>query len=179
MEKKIIIRVLLAVSISLLSGCSFNPFISNNHTTGSAVGAAIGAGIAGGGVAALGGSKPLIGLAALGGGAIGYYATTLRFDSGPILDAGGKVYTVGDYLGIYIPSDKLFEPNTADFLPQAGSILDSAARVLKRYPNNNIIISGSTSGFGRPRWELKLSEARAQRVSAYLWDAGLLLSRKF
>ncbi|WP_172622680.1 OmpA family protein [Aquicella siphonis] len=163
----------LILSLPLLASCSYNPFIPDNHTTGSPVGAAIGAGIGAGGVAALGGTKPYIGLAGLAGGAIGYYVTTLRYDSGGIMQAGGKVYKIGDFVGIYIPTDRLFEPNTAEFLPQSKPILDSVATVLMRTPKNNIIISGNTSGFYRSRWEQKLSEKRAQKISAYLWNSGI------
>lgn len=165
--------LLLIFSLFYLVSCSFNPFTTNNHTTGNPAGAVIG-GVAGaGGVALLGGSKPLIALTGIGGGMLGYYVTTLRYDSGGIIHAGGQVYQVGDFVGIYIPSDCLFEPNTADFLPQAGPILDSTAVVLQRFPNNNILISGNTSGFANRHWEVALSEKRAQRVAAYLWNAGI------
>jgi hypothetical protein len=161
------------VSLLFLSGCAYSPFSSTNHLTGSPLGVAIGAGIGGGSVAALGGTKPLIGFAAITGGVIGYYVTTLRYDSGGIMQVGGQVYKIGDFVGIYIPSDKLFEPNTADFLPQAIPILDSTVAVLNRYPGNNIIISGNTSGFSRSTWEQRISEERAKKVSAYLWRAGI------
>ncbi len=166
------IVLLFAAAISLIS-CSYNPLSGNNHTTGSAVGTISGAAIGGGSVAAFGASKPLIGVAALAGGAIGYYVTTLRFDAGGVYHSGGQVYKVGDYVGIYIPTDQLFEPNSTDFLPQAENILDSAVDVLARYPSNNIMISGNTSGFGRTRYEQKLSERRAEKVAAYMWSAGI------
>jgi len=169
-RKATLITVLVC---SLLVSCSYNPFITNNHETGSPGGAIIGAGIGGGGVALLDGTKPYIGLGAIIGGAVGYYVTTLRYDSGGVIQGGGKVYKLGDLIGIYIPSDNLFEPNTAEFLPLAGPILDSAAAILRRYPNNNILISGNTSGFYCSRWEQKLSERRAQKVSAYLWNADI------
>lgn len=170
-EKKIIAT--LVFSLFYLSGCSFNPFTTNNHTTGNPAGAVVGGVVGAGGIALLGGSKPLIALTGIGGGMLGYYVTTLRYASGGIYRAGGQVYQVGDFVGINIPSDNLFEPNTADFLPQAGPILDSAAVVLQRFPDNNILISGNTSGFSGRHWELKLSEKRAQKVSAYLWNAGI------
>ena len=166
-------EVILILFLWLLSGCSYNPFLSNNRTTGSAIGTGVGAAAGAGTIAALGGSRAGIALGAIGGGVIGYYVTTLRFDSGGVMLYGGQVYQVGDRVGIYIPSDQLFEPNTAEFLPQAESILDSAASVLKRYPDNNILISGNTSGFGRNKWERRLSEERAKRVSAYMWNAGI------
>lgn len=169
---KVICRLCVMVAL-LLCGCTYNPFLADNHTTGSPVSTAVGAGIGAGSVALLGGSRSYIGAAGLIGGAIGYYVSTLRYDSGGVIQAGGKVYKVGDFVGIYIPSDKLFEPNSDSFIPDAKPILDSAAAVLKRYPANNILVSGNTSGFYRAPWEQKLSEKRAQRVAAYFWNAGI------
>jgi len=159
--------VTLLASVLFLSACN------TNHPTGSATGALIGAGAGTGIMAALSSSKPLMVLGGLGGGAIGYYVTTLRYDSGGVVQSGGQVYTIGQRVGIYLPSDQLFEPNSAEFLPEASPILDSAAAVLQRYPNNNILISGNTSGIGRPGWEKQLAMKRAQKVSAYLWNAGI------
>ncbi|OGT61632.1 MAG: hypothetical protein A3F14_02310 [Gammaproteobacteria bacterium RIFCSPHIGHO2_12_FULL_43_28] len=157
----------------LLMSCSYNPFISNNHTTGSPVGAGVGALTGAGAVAALGGPKPLMAFAGIGGGALGYYVTTLRYDSSGVIDAGGQVYKNGQYVGIYIPTDSLFEVNTAEFTENAEPILDSVVAVLNRYPNNNILISGNTSGFNRPQREQVLSQKRAREVAAYLWKAGI------
>lgn len=163
----------LTLILSLLCSCSYNPFLAENHETGSPAGAAVGAGVGAGGVALLGGSRAYIWSAGLIGGAVGYYMTTLRYDSGGVMQAGGKVYKVGDFVGIYIPTDNLFEPNSSEFSPYAEPILQSTALVLKRYPRNNILISGNTSGFARARWEQKISERRAQKVAAYLWNAGI------
>lgn len=168
-----IIGILILICTLCLAACSFNPFRLNNRTTGSPTAALVGTAAGAGSVALLTSSKPLILLGGLTGGMFGYYVTTLRYDAGGIIEACGQVYKVGDYVGIVIPSDNLFEPNSADFLPQAKPILDSAANVLQRYPQNNIMISGNTSGFSRTRWERKLSEKRAQKVSAYLWNSGV------
>jgi flagellar motor protein MotB len=164
--------ILLFISL-IITACSFNPFIENNRLTGSPVSTAIGAGAGAGTMALIGGSKPLIALGGIGGGIIGYYVSTLRFAAGGIIQAGGQVYQIGDYVGIYIPTDQLFGVNTDEWRPQAFTILDSAVNVLKRYPNNNIIISGNTSGFNQTRYERHLSEQRAKQVAAYLWNAGI------
>lgn len=163
----------ISALIFFLTACSYNPFISNNHTTGNPAAGAVGAIAAGGIMAHFGASKPIIAISAITGGMFGYYVSTLRHDAGAIIYAGGKVYKIGDYVGIYLPSDSLFEPNTAELLPQARVILKSVEEVLERYPTNNIIISGNTSGFYHTRWEQRLSEKRAQVVSAYLWDNGI------
>jgi outer membrane protein OmpA-like peptidoglycan-associated protein len=165
--------ILLTLLVSLVASCSFNPFIPNSQETGNPVGAAVGAGVGAGSVAALGGSKTLMGIAGLAGGAIGYYVTTLRYDAGGIIQSGGTVYHVGELVGIYLPSDQLFDANTDEFLPQAQPILNSVVDVLNRYPSNHLLVSGNTSGFYRSRWERFISERRAQKVSAFLWNAGI------
>ena len=156
-----------------LASCSFNPFTTDNEMTGSPGPAVAGAAIGAGSVALLGGSKYAIGLGGLGGAALGYYVSTLTFDAGGVTQVGGQVYTLGDYVTIEIPTDNLFEENTADLLPDAGPALQSTVAVLKRYPNNNILVSGNTSGFGTRRWERTLSERRAREVASYLWAHGI------
>jgi outer membrane protein OmpA-like peptidoglycan-associated protein len=159
--------------LSLLAGCSVNPFSPNNEFTGTATGTLIGAGVGGGTAALVGASKVEIGAAAIVGGALGYYATSLPFISGGITHVGGKVYTLGEYATIEIPTDSLFDTNTSDFLPEAPAILDSAIAVLNRYPHDNIMISGNTNGFYTARFERKMSEDRARQVAAYLWAHGI------
>ena len=163
----------LLFSSALLSACSFNPFSLDNTTTGSAAGVLVG-GAAGAGVAMLAhATRPFIALAGIGGAGVGYYSTTLRSDASGIYQAGGQAYQVGDTLGIYIPTDYLFESNTAYFMPNYDSVLSSVVAVLNRKPNNNIIISGNSGGFYRSRGERQLSERRAEKVAAYLWNAGI------
>jgi hypothetical protein len=40
-----------------------------------------------------------------------------------------------------------------------------------RYPRSNVLVSGNTSGFYRVRWEQTISERRAEKVAAFLWNA--------
>lgn len=168
MPKAKLVTIFLSISL-LLSGCSYNPFIAN-HDTGTPGGFLAGAAAGMGGIALLGSTKILLTLAGLGGGAAGYYATTLRYQAGGIYQAGGSVYSIGNVANIYIPTDQIFEPNTADFLPQAGPVLASLVTVLKRFPQDKILISGNTSGFARQGYEVALSKWRARRIAAYLWE---------
>jgi outer membrane protein OmpA-like peptidoglycan-associated protein len=165
--------LLTALSLWFLTGCSFNPFTTDNEMTGSPIGAVAGGGIGAGGAALLGAPKYVIGLAGLGGASLGYYVTTVNFASGGIVKAGGQVYSVGDYVTIEIPSDAIFDENSADILPEARPALDSAVSVLQHYPNNNIAVSGNTSGYGPRRYELRRSEERARAIAAYLWAHGV------
>lgn len=163
----------LTFALLSLCGCSFNPFSSNNEMTGKPMPAFAGAGIGAGTAALLGGSKYTVALAGLGGAALGYYLSTLNYASGGINQVNGQVYTQGDYLTIEFPTDKIFEDNSAELLPAAGPALQSVVDVLSRYPNSNIMVSASTSGFGTRRYELQLSERRARVVTTYLWAHGI------
>jgi chemotaxis protein MotB len=158
-----------------LTACSYNPFSSRSnaevadHATGTAVGAVAGTStglllkLPGAATAALG----------IGGGAIGYYATTERFAAGGIIQSGGQVYSIGDYTTIEIPTDSLFESNSSDFVPDYEPILLSAVSVLNRAPANHILVSGNTSGFGSSKYQHRISEARARAVANFLWANGV------
>lgn len=168
-------RATIAFFIILLSigGCANRGSETDSQTARSAAGAALGAAAAVAGTAALGAPRPLVIGAGIGGAALGYYLTSTNFDAGPINRAGGQIYVQGEYVGVSIPSYVLFETNSADFTPDAEALLDSAVAVLKRYPNNNILVSGNTSGFGSHRYDQNLSTARARQVASYLWAHGI------
>lgn len=174
---KLEVRIARTLAIALgsiaMTACSFNPFVTNNHTTGDPTAVAVGVGAGAGAAYVLGGSKATMLFAGLAGGAVGYYASSLRNDASGIIQADGNVYILGEYIGIYLPTDKVFEVNTADLLPGAEGTLDSVVAVLQRKPDNNIMISGNTSGFSRSTRELRLSERRAKVVAAYLWTSGI------
>ncbi|MDR3490608.1 MAG: OmpA family protein [Gammaproteobacteria bacterium] len=154
-----------------LAGCT--PISHTNPPTGSFVGAAVG-GAAGFGVGKLLHlSNTASGALAVGGAGLTYYLTTLRFSSAEIVQAGGQVLTLGQYVTINLPTDNLFETNSADFLPGTEPVLNSVVSVLNRYPDHNVIVSGNMSGFESERFEQRLSEARARQVAAYLWSQGV------
>ncbi|OAI49175.1 hypothetical protein AYO45_00305, partial [Gammaproteobacteria bacterium SCGC AG-212-F23] len=167
-------RLILLFALLLgLTACTVNPFTTENRFTGSATGAAVGATIGGGGAALLHATKPVIAISGLTGAGIGYYVTTLRFASGGLIQGGGQVFTLGDYVTIDIPSDYIFDTNSDELLPQAEPILDSVVKILCRYCYDNIIVSGNTSGFSTERWEQKLSQDRARQIASYLWAHGV------
>jgi type IV secretory pathway protease TraF len=171
------IKTFIFCTLLTIAGCA--PISDTDPPTGSFFGTALGA-VAGAGVfAAFGAPKPAIAVAGIAGAGVGYYLSTLRFSSAGIVAVGGKVYTVGDYVIIDLPTDSLFEANTADFLPETSPILDSLVSVLSRYSGNNIFISGNTSGFWTERFERKMSQCRASQIAAYLWAHGITNVREF
>lgn len=159
--------------LCLMSGCTYNPLSTQNRLTGNAAGPIIGAAAGAGGLALIGAPRYLIALGGLGGGALGYYVTTLRYDAGGVVAVGGQVYQIGDYAGIDIPTDYLFDDNTARLLPGGSSVLDSVTAILRRYGNRSILVAGHTSGFDRQVREKSLSQQRAKVVVDYLREEGI------
>jgi outer membrane protein OmpA-like peptidoglycan-associated protein len=167
------IKKAVAVALILnLTGCA-GMSSDTNPPSGNFVGTAIGAGAAAGTFAVLGAKPPLIGVAAIAGAGLGYYMTTLRFASGGVVAAGGHAYTMGDTVVIEVPTDRLFDANTSEFLPGTDPILASIASILGRYSDHDIFISGNTSGSWTHRFEQRMSECRANAVASSLWAQGI------
>ncbi len=163
----------LIALLTCLTACSINPFAHDRQMTGSATGTLVGAGVGAATSAAIFDNTSAALLGGLAGGAIGYYVTSLNFDAGGVTHTGGRVFTQGDYVIINIPSDRLFDDNSADLLPSAIPVLKSALRVINRYPNDNIVIAGHASGFGTDRANRTLSKQRAHAVYTFFWNAGI------
>lgn len=165
-------KALVIASILTITGCS-GLSEDTNPPTGNIIGPVIGGAAGISAAALLGAPKPIIGIAGVAGAGLGYYFTTLRFASSGIIAIGGHVYTLGDLVIIDVPTDRLFDTNTADFLPGTDPILSSIASILARYPSHNVFISGNTSGSWTRRFEHTMSECRASQVASYLWAHGI------
>ena len=82
----------------------------------------------------------------------------------------GSIFTVGDYATVEIPTDKLFDTNTSDLYLKRTLFLP-AIEVLKRYPDNNIAISGNTSGLDQSA--MKNNFPKHARQVTLLWANGI------
>jgi outer membrane protein OmpA-like peptidoglycan-associated protein len=61
-----------------------------------------------------------------------------------------------------------FEPNSAAMVPGAYTSLEKAGRIIKDFPDVNVVIEGHAASTGRPDFEMSLSRDRANTVSDYL-----------
>lgn len=155
----------------LLTGCTRH--LSGDQSHEAATGAAIGA-VALGGAAALAHASPAGVVAAGAGGAVaGYLIASRSLPSHHILSLGGSVLQTGDCVTVLLPSDSLFEINTARFQENVTPVLASTVRILNDYPQNDVVISGNSSGFGTDSREIRLTARRASRVAHWLQQNGL------
>jgi OOP family OmpA-OmpF porin len=66
-----------------------------------------------------------------------------------------------------------FEFNKTRLMPDAETILNWAAAILKKYPDMKVEVAGHTDSVGSVKYNQKLSEGRAQAVKDYLVNAGI------
>lgn len=177
MKKIVSVLVLTA----LVSGCTtVNPYTGQTQTAKSTWGTAIGA-TAG---ALLGSTKSseaalLGGLAgAAVGGGVGYYldvqAAELRSE---LVSTGVQVIESDDSIRLVMPGNITFKTDSADINSSFYPVLNSVARVLKKYDNSTVLVSGHTDSAGSADYNLNLSRNRAQSVASYLQGQGIKASR--
>lgn len=69
--------------------------------------------------------------------------------------------------------DVLFEFNKADLLPTAQPRLDKLADFLRQFPEKRLLIEGYTDAIGSERYNLELSQRRAEAVKTALVRRGI------
>ena len=171
----------LLMVVGLVAGCTtVNPYTGQTQTAKSTWGTAIGAT-----TGALIGSRnssegALVGAlagAAVGGG-VGYYldvqAAELRQE---LASTGVQVIESDDNIRLIMPGNITFRTDSADINSSFYPVLNSVAKVLKKYSNSTVMVSGHTDSTGSADYNLALSKSRAQSVAAYLQGQGVKASR--
>jgi outer membrane protein OmpA-like peptidoglycan-associated protein len=67
-----------------------------------------------------------------------------------------------------LPSDVLFDFDSAQLKPEADNLLSQAVGMITKYPEADIHIDGYTDSFGKPDYNSTLSQQRAAAVQAWL-----------
>jgi len=109
-------------------------------------------------------------------------ARTGEYNLPPLLPPPPIVLT--EYQGRpYAPAEKIvlrgvhFDFNKSDIRPQDAAVLDEVADSLKSHPNMSVAANGYCDSIGGVRYNLLLSERRADAVVKYLADHGIADSR--
>ncbi|MFT5812555.1 MAG: outer membrane protein OmpA-like peptidoglycan-associated protein [Psychroserpens sp.] len=173
-----------------LNACStFDPYTGEQKVTNTAKGAGIGAGVAV--VAAYLANKneddiskrnrrilkAATGGAAIGGG-IGYYMDTQEAKLRKQLRGSGvSVEREGNNINLIMPGNITFPSGNANIDQSFLSVLDSVVLVLQEFNKTLIVVAGHTDSSGSNALNQSLSERRAQSVSNYLNNAGVIIDR--
>jgi outer membrane protein OmpA-like peptidoglycan-associated protein len=173
----------IIAGVTLLAACTtINPYTGEQQrskaTTGAAVGAAVGALV---GIATSDSSKERkeralkgAGIGAIAGGGVGYYMDVQEAKLRQELEATGvSVTRDGDNIVLNMPGNITFDVDSyqvkGDFVP----VLDSVSKVLKEYQSTMIQVGGHTDSTGNERYNMLLSQNRAQAVANQLMSFGV------
>lgn len=76
-------------------------------------------------------------------------------------------------LRVGLPSEVLFDFDSASLKPQFMSTMDEMARILNQDPRSTVTVIGHTDSTGSESYNMDLSRRRAQSVSSYLAQRGV------
>ena len=170
-------RALVSVVVLTLvgMGCTTDPYTGERKVSRTAIGAGIGAGV-GAGIGALAGDDDRgrgaaigAGIGALAGGAVGAYMDHQEAELRRELQGTGvSVTRAGDELILNMPGNVTFAHNSYDIRGDFYPVLNSVAKVLKKFQKTIIEITGHTDSTGAEEYNQQLSERRAVSVAQYM-----------
>jgi outer membrane protein OmpA-like peptidoglycan-associated protein len=171
---------LCGVLMMALAACADNPYQRTmaGAGLGGATGAGIGYAINKGKGAAIGGA-----IGALAGGAIGNYMDRQQQALEQSLAqerSQGSLNIVrqpDNSIRLDMPSEVLFDFDSAAIKPSFAPSLGKVANVLQQYPDTNIKVVGYTDSVGSDQYNMGLSQRRAQSVANYLASQGVTSQR--
>lgn len=104
---------------------------------------------------------------------VGYYMEVQEAELRRLL--GGSAVSIASHDNSVVigPVEGAFAKGSAGLLPGGQSVLATVAPVLKEYYKTLVAIHCYTDGTGAARYNLKLSQRRAQTVAHYLVEAGV------
>ncbi len=87
--------------------------------------------------------------------------------------AGVQVVVLGDITTIYLPSDRIFDVNTAHIKRKAYPILTDVVKLAQYYSHTPVKITGNTDDVPNHKESYHLALNQARSVAAYLWALGI------
>ncbi len=173
----------MVIGALLVSACTTDPYTGESKTAnavwGTAIGAATGA-ATGALVSGNRGKGALVGGlagAAVGGG-VGYYLDVQEAElRKELASTGVSVVRESDSIRLVMPGNITFVTDSADVNSGFYPTLNSVAKVLNKYDNSTVMVSGHTDSTGTDAYNLTLSKNRASAVASYLQGQGVKAKR--
>ncbi len=81
---------------------------------------------------------------------------------------GPSLSNLPDPILLRLPSDVLFDFDSANLKPEADGLLSQAVGMIMKYPEADIHIDGYSDSFGKTDYNATLSQQRAAAVQAWL-----------
>ena len=94
-----------------------------------------------------------------------------------LVSTGVQVVEDQDSIRLIMPGNITFKTDSADINSSFYPVLNSVAKVLNKYSNSTVMVSGHTDSTGSADYNLNLSRERASSVASYLQGQGVKSSR--
>lgn len=171
---------ILAAGSLLLAGCqTIDPYTGESKVSKTAIGTGVGA--AGGAiVGALVSGDPGLGAAVgagvggLTGAAVGNYMDKQESELRRELQSTGvQVSRHGHQINLIMPGNITFNSSSSDINAAFYPTLNSVAKVINKYNDTSVTLSGHTDSTGSAQLNASLSQQRANSVAQYLMAQGV------
>ena len=163
--------LLVAAACAMLVACTTNPYTGEQQASKAAtygLGAAAVCGLVGAMDSAKKARNAALGCGIVGAGVGAYMDVQEKKLRDQLQGTGVRVVREGDNIRLVMPGNITFNTDSyqlrADFYP----VLNSVGRVLAKYADTTIRITGHTDNRGSRQYNLTLSEKRADSVANYL-----------
>ncbi|MFV0476024.1 MAG: OmpA family protein [Pikeienuella sp.] len=177
MFRKTACALALTGMIVAVAGCANDQSGARSAGAGALGGGALGAGIG----AIIGGRKGALigaGIGAIAGAGVGTYLGDQQRDLERNLEGTGATVTnTGDALLVNLPSEITFAVDQAAIQPQFYEPLARVAQTLSKYESSTIDVIGHTDSTGAETYNYELSQRRANSVSGFLVNRGVVPAR--
>lgn len=178
--KKSLLVIALAGVVGLTGCTTLDPYTGEQRTSRATQGALIGA-AAGAVIGNVTGSRDRTkramigaGIGALAGAAVGNYMDQQEAELRRELQGTGvSVTRDGDNLILNMPGNITFDVNRDEVKSEFYPVLNSVAKVLKKYDKTAIEVAGHTDSTGTVEHNMALSLRRADSVAGYLLGQGI------
>ncbi|MCI5106437.1 MAG: OmpA family protein [Pseudomonadales bacterium] len=179
MINKIALRkspALLLLALTLASCTTIDPYTGEQRTSRAVQYGAIGAvvcGLIGAGESGQRARNAAAGCGAIGAGVGAYMDAQERELREELAGTGVQVQRVGDELQLIMPGNVTFPTDAYTVRNEFMPVLDSVARVLYKFTDTRLQVTGHTDSTGARDYNFNLSDRRATSVANYLASQGI------
>jgi outer membrane protein OmpA-like peptidoglycan-associated protein len=177
---KRIIAALIGTTMAI-SGCqTTNPYTGEEEHSNALIygaGAALVCGLIGATKNSKNARNAAAGCGLIGAG-IGAYMDAQESELRDELQGSGvQVKRDGDKIKLIMPGNITFDSNRYELKPEFHQVLTSVAKVLFKYKDTKLMVSGHTDSTGKKQYNQMLSEKRADAVGSFLLSQSIPANR--
>ena len=176
------IKIAAIAGSLILTACTVNPYTGEQQTSKAATygaGAAVACGLIGSIDSSKHARNAALGCGLVGAGVGAYMDVQEAKLREELQGTGVSVVREGDNIRLIMPGNITFETDSYNLRSDFYPVLSSVGKVLAKYNDTTLRVTGHTDNTGSKAYNQTLSERRARAVADYLATQGVSSSRSF